>query len=197
MNDQPPMNRNPLDNPEILANVFSYLPTACLAKLTYVNKMWRLEARYKLYQYRSKIIYRLVKKQLTTKLSKFRLTFDLDMRVELFSIRDQLQKKSDDAKAEHMEKLNACAEACKIFRMDPRNIDKHVHYRKLNQEFTGVGDKNFHAYKRLVDFEYYLLMCGYITDPDEVDDIFNKGDNLCEWEESRGASAANIEGDTD
>ena len=50
--------RNPLNIPDILANVFGYLPTACLAKLTYVNKMWRLEARHKLYQNRSKIIYR-------------------------------------------------------------------------------------------------------------------------------------------
>ena len=160
--------RHPLNISEILANVFGYLPTVCLVKLTYVNKMWRMEARYKLYQYRSKIIYRLVKKSLITKLSKFRHTFDLDMRVELFSIRDQLQKQSDDVKAEYIEKINACVEARKIFPGHIRNIDKCVHYRKLKRKLAGLGYKNFHACKRLADFEYYLSMYGYSEDPDEV-----------------------------
>ena len=63
--------------------------------------MWRLEARNKLYQRRSKIIYRLLKKSLITRISKFWLTFDLDIKEELFLIRNQLQEQN----AKHAEKF--------------------------------------------------------------------------------------------
>src|SRR6266513_89060 len=110
MSDQVSIIRNPLNTPEILANIFRYLPTGCLVKVTYVNKMWRLEARNKLYQRRSKIIYRLLKKSLITRISKFRFTFDLNMREELFLIRDKLQEQSNDANAKRTEKFKACLE---------------------------------------------------------------------------------------
>ena len=122
MNNQLPINCNPLVIPEILTNIFGYLPTVCLVKLTYVNKMWRLEARNKLYERRSKIIYRLLKKSLITRISKFRFTFDLNMREELFLIRDKLQEQSNDANAKRTEKFKACLEACKIFHANESEI---------------------------------------------------------------------------
>ena len=48
---------NPLVIPDILENIFRYLSTTALVKVTHVNKLWRLEARRKLYQNRSEIIY--------------------------------------------------------------------------------------------------------------------------------------------
>jgi F-box domain len=36
--------RHPLAIPEILENVFEFLPNTALVRLTYVSKMWRLVA---------------------------------------------------------------------------------------------------------------------------------------------------------
>ena len=64
----------------------------------------------------------------------------------------------------------------------PGNIDKDAHYQKLIRDLIGLNDKRFHAYMRLVDFEYYLVKCGYIKDSDEVDEILNKCVLFPEWE---------------
>src|SRR5437660_11031204 len=76
MSDQASIIRNPLNTPEILANIFRYLPTGCLVKVTYVNKMWRLEARNKLYQRRSKIIYGTLESE--SYLNELRIMGDFD-----------------------------------------------------------------------------------------------------------------------
>jgi len=52
----------------------------------------------------------------------------------------------------------------------------------LIRDLIGLNDKRFHAYMRLVDFEYYLVKCGYIKDSDEVDEILNKCVLFPEWE---------------
>ena len=57
MQNQPAVICNPLVIPEILENIFSYLPTTALVRVTYVSKLWRLEARHKLYQNRTEIIW--------------------------------------------------------------------------------------------------------------------------------------------
>ncbi|CAJ0636227.1 13101_t:CDS:2 [Entrophospora sp. SA101] len=52
-----------LGTPEILENIFSYLPTTSLVRLTYVNKLWRLEARTELFIIRNqlKVQYKAIK----------------------------------------------------------------------------------------------------------------------------------------
>lgn len=176
--------RNPLNIPDILANVFGYLPTACLAKLTYVNKMWRLEARHKLYQNRSKIIYRLLKKSLK-RVKKFGVAFGLDMKVEFFTIRGQFQEQYKTTLIKSSENIRACIEADRIFYMDTANIDKYVNCRNLQRNQTGLDEKKFYAYKKLVNFESFLLQIGYIKDSDEVDHILDKCEALREWELER------------
>jgi hypothetical protein len=147
MSDQVSIIRNPLNTPEILANIFGYLPTACLVQLTYVNKVWRLEAWKKLYERCSKIIYRLLKKSLITRIPKFRFTFDLNMREELFLIRNQLQEQNNGVNAKYAEKFKAWLEADEII---------HVDVSEMIRALTGLADKRIHAHKRLVDFELNL-----------------------------------------
>ena len=48
---------NPLQIPEIIGKVVEHLDTQSLAAVSAVNKIWRLEARRKLYQNRRTIIY--------------------------------------------------------------------------------------------------------------------------------------------
>ena len=52
---------NPLAIPELVAEVFNHLNNANLINACYVNKIWRLEARRRLYQDRSNIIYSFLK----------------------------------------------------------------------------------------------------------------------------------------
>ena len=110
---------NPLNIPDILENIFEYLPTETLVRLTYVNRMWRSEARHKLYKDRSKIIYKSLKWFLDTfrkglhqvlvpqftksliRVTKFRLTFNIDLRMELFTIRNKLEVQYKVTEAKH------------------------------------------------------------------------------------------------
>ncbi len=158
MSDQVSIIRNPLNTPEILANIFRYLPTGCLLKVTYVNKMWRLEARNKLYKCRSKIIYyRLLEpesyllnqlrvigsfdryqipvfKKKVIKISKFCNGFGLSLKSELFLIRDKLQERSNNEKAKYEEKNKAWLEAKKTFYANPGNMYNYAHCLKMDQE---------------------------------------------------------------
>lgn len=178
---------NPLNIPDILENVFEYLPTTALVRLTYVNKLWRLEAKHKLYQNRSKIIYQLLKWFLDTfrldgeippelriqwtksliKVTQFRLAFNIVLRTELLAIRNQLEVQHKVAEAKNTNGENNLLKAQKEFRADPGNIDKYSLYRSLEWEAEHLDFIHYSAYKELVNFEYFLMRYNYIVDHDE------------------------------
>jgi len=194
---------HPLVIPEILENIFRYLPTTALVRVTYVSKLWRLEARNKLYQNRNEIIYDFHKWFLNTfrlhqgipqvlmpdfhvsiaKAKKFRDTFQLNIRAELLIIRDQLQDKKTSTAVAYKEKNQACVESIKLFRADPGNIVNYANYRKLDTECKLIQHNRFNLHRELVNFEYYLLRMNIITDPDEFDIILDKCTNLRDEEE--------------
>jgi hypothetical protein len=194
---------NPLNIPDILENVFEYLPTTALVRLTYVNKLWRLEARHKLYQNRSEIIYDFHKWFLNTfrlkwcipqelmpdfhvsiaKAKKFRDTFQLDIRAELLIIKDQLQDKYTSMAVAYKEKNQACVESHELFRVDPGNIVNYANYRKLDRERMLIQHNRFNLHRELVNFEYYLFRVNIITDLDEIDIILDECTNLQDEEE--------------
>ena len=124
-----------------------------------------------------------------TKVSKFCNAFDLNLKSELFSIRDQLQKQSNDAKAKYTETNKATKQAGKIFHMDPGDIDKYNNYRKMRQELKYYDKKNFQTFRNLVNYEYFLKKYRYIKDHDEIESINNKYDEInllepdYEWDE--------------
>ena len=144
---------NPLAIPEILENIFSYLPTTALVRVTYVSKLWRSEARQKLYQNRNEIIYDLHKWFLNTfrlhggippllrsslakslnSVIKFQNTFQLNIRTELVIKRAQLQDKERSMAVAYNEKIQACVESRKLFNADPGNIVNYANYRKLDR----------------------------------------------------------------
>jgi hypothetical protein len=157
--------------------------------------MWRLVARHKLYQNRSEIIYKSLKwflkdfryvygggiwkrdisyiipsiNKSVRSVNKFRRVFGLNLRVELFAIRNQLkeQKKTAEAKCDNVQKNYI--EAYKLFCADPGSIEKYALHRRLEQEYSQLADDKYNTRRDLLNFEYYLLFFGYIEDLDEFD----------------------------
>jgi hypothetical protein len=188
---------NPLNIPDILENIFEYLPTETLVRLTYVNRMWRSEARHKLYKDRSKIIYKSLKWFLDTfrkglhqvlvpqftksliRVTKFRLTFNIDLRMELFTIRNKLEVQYKVMEAKHADGKNNLLKAQKELRADPGNIDKYSLYRRLDWEVEKLDFNEYVAYKELANFEYFLVQYNYIVDHDEINHIYHKCRELC------------------
>ena len=162
---QLPATRNPLALPNILENIFNYLPTTCLVRLTYVNKMWRLEARHKLYQNRGEIIYKELEwflesyrrhwgtplirflgyRKSVDNVVKFLQSFNLNFNVELLLIRDQLKKQHEAIFTILAEKFQASEEAERLFRQDHRNTEKYNNYRKLQNETETVSSELFYS----------------------------------------------------
>jgi hypothetical protein len=181
------VSNNPLNIPEILENIFSYLPTETLVRLTYVNKLWRIEARHKLYQNRTEIIYKSLKwflnecrlngemppvlrfqcTQSVIKVTKFRLAFNIDLRTELLAIRNKLEVQLKVAEAKYTDGENNLLKAQKEFRADPWNIGKYSLYRLLEREGRELYFNEQSAYKELANFEYFLVQYNYIVDHDE------------------------------
>ena|SRR2546429_7227643 len=93
--------------------------------------------------------------------SKFCNDFGLNLKSELFLIRDKLQEQSNNEKAKYEEKNKVTKQADKIFHADPGNIDKYNNYRKMKQEFKYHDKKKFETYQTyrdLIDFEYFLTL---------------------------------------
>ncbi|CAJ0835721.1 7295_t:CDS:2 [Entrophospora sp. SA101] len=111
---------HPLVIPEILENIFRYLPTTALVRVTYVSKLWRLGARNKLYQNRSEIIYDFHKWFLNTFRLKWGIPQQLmpDFHVSI-------------AKAKKFRELFKSHE---LFHVDPGNIVNYANYQKLDRE---------------------------------------------------------------
>jgi len=171
---------HPLAIPEILANVFRFLPTTALVRITYVNKMWRLEARQKLYQNRNEIIYNslkwflaslrinkgissLLKSSVTKSLvqvTKFRLTFNINLNTELFAIRDELKDKFIAVEAIYDEKIDATIEANNLWWQDPGDTEKYNNFRRSEREVKNAQNKLEYAVKEFYDFEYFLMYYG-------------------------------------
>jgi hypothetical protein len=183
-----------LGTPEILENIFSYLPITTLVRLTYVNKIWRLEARHKLYQNRTEIIYNSLKwfldifrvygemplelrsncTQSLIDVTKFRITFNIDLRTELLIIRNQLkvQYKATKAKCANAEKNYL--EANELFYADPGSIYKYALCRMLKLEHADLDNDKFNALGDLFSFEYFLVRYNYIVNQDEINRIHHK-----------------------
>nr|CAG8681992.1 10567_t:CDS:1 [Entrophospora candida] len=198
MQNQLPVIRNPLVIPEILENIFSYLPTTALVRVTYVSKLWRLETRNKLYQNRNEIIYDFHKWFLNifrlnwgipqelmpdvdvsiAKVKKFRDTFQLNIRAELLIKRVQLQGKYTSMGLAYNENFLACVESHKLFHADPGNIVNYANFRKLDRECILIQRNRFNLHRELVNFEHYLINVNIITDPNEVDIILDKCSEL-------------------
>ena len=191
--------------PEILENIFSYLPTTHLVEATYVCKVWRLEARKKIYQNRSEIIYNfhkwflneyrrnwsisreslpLVHKSISNAEIFFR-SFELDIKAELFVIRDRLQNQEKITKAKFIEKRRACLEAFRLFDDDHGNSEKYANHQKMQREFVHIDNDKFNACKELVNFENFLVFFRFISDPDEAEIILDKCTSFREEEEER------------
>ena len=167
---------NPLVIPEILENIFRYLPTTALVRVTHVSKLWRLEARNKLYQNRSEIIYDFHKWFLNTfrlkwyippllclnfdrsitKVTKFRDTFQLNFRAEMLIIRDQLQDKYTSIAVAYKEKNQACVESHELFRVDPGNIVNYANYRKLDRERMLIQYNKFKCFNNYPNCQGYF-----------------------------------------
>ena len=183
-----------LGTPEILENIFSYLPTRSLVRLTYVNKLWRLEARYKLYQNRTEIIYNSLKwflnifrvhgemplelrfqcTQSLIDVTKFRITFNIDLRTELLIIRNQLKVRYKATKAKCAVAKKNSLEADELFYADPGSIDKYALSQRLGLEHIKLDDDKFNALGDLINFEYFLARYNYIENQDEVNRIYHK-----------------------
>ena len=166
---QLPATRNPLALPNILENIFNYLPTICLVRLTYVNKMWRLEARHKLYQNRSEIIYKELKwfleayrrhwgtplirflgyRKSVDNVVKFLKSFNLNFNVELLLIRDQLKKRREAIFAGLKKNIQASEEAGRLFRQDPGSIENYNNYRKFQNEYKIISSEIFYKGRAL------------------------------------------------
>ena len=139
---------NPLAIPDIIAKVIENLDTKDLVKVSYLNKTWRLEARRKLYQNRSIIIYNffrgylnnlrlrsldlsanllsVIPFQIFNKFAIFRHTFGLDIKVELLAIRDQFW-------AEHRRLKKIC-----------KKLDKKAHKKsELIETFASYSVENY------------------------------------------------------
>jgi hypothetical protein len=108
--------------------------------------------------------------------SKFCNGFGLNLKSELFLIRDKLQEQSNNEKAKYEEKNKAWLEAKKTFYANESeiDIDKYAHYRKMEQELEYHYKKNFKAYWDLISFEYFLMKYRYIKDHDAIESIFKK-----------------------
>ena len=185
---QLPATRNPLALPNILENIFNYLPTTCLVRLTYVNKMWRLEARHKLYQNRGEIIYKELEwflesyrrhwgtplirllgyQKSVSNVVKFLKSFNLNFKVELLLIRDQLKKQHEAIFTILAEKFQASEEAERLFRQDHRNTEKYNNYRKLQNETETVSSELFYESEALWNFEHFLIRYNVITHSNEL-----------------------------
>ncbi|CAJ0847178.1 5574_t:CDS:2 [Entrophospora sp. SA101] len=125
-----------------------------------------LEARNKLYQNRSEIIYDFHKWFLNTfrlkwgipqqlmpdfhvsiaKAKKFRDTFQLNIKAELLIIRDQLQDKYTSMAVAYKEKNQACVESHELFRVDPGNIVNYANYQKLDRERMLIQHNRFNLH---------------------------------------------------
>ena len=185
---QLPATRNPLALPNILENIFNYLPTTCLVRLTYVNKMWRLEARHKLYQNRDEIIYKelewfldsyrrywgtplirfLCYRKSVANVTKFLQSFNLNFNVELLLIRDRLKKQFEAVATINEEKLLASLEANRLFMQDPGSIENYNNYRKLQNEYKIVLSEIFYKGRALRNFEHFLIRYNVITHSNEL-----------------------------
>ncbi|CAJ0894081.1 8362_t:CDS:1 [Entrophospora sp. SA101] len=183
-----------LGTPEILENIFSYLPTNSLVRLTYVNKLWRLEARHKLYQNRTEIIYKTLKWFLSTfriygemhsdlrfqctqsliKVTKFQLAFNINLRTELFIIRNQLKVQYKAIKAKCAVAEKNYLEANELFYADPGNVDKYALARRLEFKHAKLDDYKSYVHRDLINFEYFLVRYNYIVNPDEINCIYDK-----------------------
>ena len=183
-----------LGTPEILENIFNYLPTTTLVRLTYVNKLWRLEARNKLYQNRTEIIYKSLKwflnifrvygemplelrfqcTQSLIKVTKFRLSFNIDLRTELLIIRNQLKVQYKAIKAICAVAEKNYLEANELFYADPGSIDKYALSRRLELEHEKLDNDQSYALLDLINFEYFLVRYNYIVNQDEIDRIYDK-----------------------
>ena len=183
-----------LGTPEILENIFNYLPTTSLVRLTYVNKLWRLEAKQKIYQNRTEILYKSLKWFLDTfriygeippelrfqwtqsliKVTKFRLAFNINLRTELLIIRNQLKVQYKAIKAICAVAKKNLLEADELFYADPGSIDKYALSRRLECNHADLDNDKFYAYKDLLNFEYFLMRYNYIVNQDEIIHIFIK-----------------------
>src|SRR6185295_13986405 len=174
--------RHPLAIPEILENVFEFLPNTDLVRLTYVSKMWRLVARHKLYQNRSEIIYKSLKwflkdfryyygnspwkrdisyitpsiNKSVRSVNKFRRVFGLNLRVELFAIRNRLKEQEKTAKAKSDNVQKNFSEAYELFCADPESTEKYNLFRRLEQEDSQLAEDKYNTRRDLLNFEYYL-----------------------------------------
>ena len=184
---QLPATRNPLALPNILENIFNYLPITCLVRLTHVNKMWRLEARHKLYQNRGEIIYKelewflalyrrhwgtplirlLEYRKSVSNVVKFLKSFNLNLIVELLLIRDQLKKRREAIFAGLKKNIQASEEAGRLFRQDPGSIENYNNYRKLQKETETTLNKITCEGESLSDFDHFLIQFNVVT-PDEL-----------------------------
>ena len=193
---------HPLVIPEILGNIFSYLPNTALVRLTYVNKLWRLEARHRLYQNRSEIIYNLLKwclhqlrldggilhpqlrsevTECLMRVTKFRLTFNINLNTELFAIRNKLKDNYIFVGVIYEEKADATLKADKLFMQDPGDTEKYNNFRRFQREVKNAEKELLHALRDLCNFEFFLKYYRKITDPDEIDHINIRLQNLREW----------------
>ena len=178
---------NPLAIPELVAKVIENLDTKDLVKVSYLNKTWRLEARRKLYQNRSIIIYNffrgylnnlrlrsldlfanllsVIPFQIFNKFAIFRHAFGLDIKVELLAIRDQFR-------AEHRRLKRICKKLDKKARKkgeligtfasySVENYRARSEYGAIKEKARKVGDQRFEIWKDLVNFEYFIVRFEY------------------------------------
>src|ERR1044072_5082977 len=202
---------NPLAIPDIIAKVVENLNTKDLVKVSYLNKTWRLEARRKLYQNRSIIIYNffrgylnnlrlrsldlsanllsVIPFQIFDKFAIFRHAFGLDIKVELLAIRDQLR-------AEHRRLKRICKKLDKkahkkreligtFASYSVENYRARSEYGAIIAKARKVGDQRFEIWKDLANFEYFLVRFGgtrVLTDQ-EINIILDKLQPLRDMEE--------------
>lgn len=204
---------NPLAIPDIIAKVIENLDTKDLISVSYLSKTWRLEARRKLYQNRSIIIYNFFKEylnnlrlrsldlsanllsvipfQIFNRFAVFRYAFGLDLKTELLAIRDQFRM-------EHRRLKKICKKldkkAHKKYELigtfasySAENYRARSEYRAIIEKAREVGDQRFKLWKDLVNFEYFLVRFGgarVLTDQ-EIDTILDKLQPLRDMEEER------------
>jgi hypothetical protein len=167
--------QNVLLIPEITAKVFQHLNFYnIITTVPYVCKTWRAEARMWLFLNRSEIIYKSVSWQLNdlringtgiiivgsrykyflnigiAKIEKFKQTFNLDYQEEFEVIRKQLRQNFQRLKRRSQRKNKALAKC------NPEDDQTESNLMWAQQEARYYGDLRFEAYKRLVNFEFFL-----------------------------------------
>jgi hypothetical protein len=196
---------NALNIPEIVSNVFSFLDPKELAKVAMVSKIWRLEARLRLYNNRRHIIYNILKPHLNDirihrllppRLSILQLqvacvrvlhfvhAFGLDFKVEHLAIRNSLR-------ARHRNMKKASRKLDKIcLRLHQKAMETlgrqctwqeivtaRKEYAEAIRKFNKAEDARYELYRDLVNFRYFLVRFTSIHD-ESIDDVCDAVDSL-------------------